>query len=150
MVQDRISCPLTKGEKILVALDGSQHTDAVVGQAISMGRICKSVIHLMSVIDFSPRISEIGSQLEKKLSKEARNFLKNVKSRIEKENIVCKTIVRIERQPHEAIVNEAKKKNIDLIIIGTRGKTKLEKMLVGSVAQKVIGTAPCPVMVVPV
>ena len=150
MIQNGTSCPLTKGEQILIALDGSQHADAIVDQAISMGRICNSVIYAMSVIDFIPKIYEAGPQLEETLSKESKNFLENVRRRIEKENIACNTIVRIDRQPHEAIIDEAKRNNIDLIIIGTRGKTKLEKMLIGSVAQKIIGTAPCPVMVVPV
>jgi nucleotide-binding universal stress UspA family protein len=48
------------------------------------------------------------------------------------------------------IVEEAKKKNVDLIVMGTRGKTGLKRVFLGSVAQKVIGYAPCPVMVVPV
>ena len=150
MVQNGMACPLTKGEQVLVALDGSQHTDAIVDQAISMGRICNSVIHVINVIDFFPKVSEVGSQLEEILSKEAENFLENVKGRIEKENIACETIIRSDQQPHEAIVDAAKERNIDLIVIGTHGKTKLEKMLIGSVAQKVIGTSPCPVMVVPV
>ena len=52
-------------------------------------------------------------------------------------------------QPHEFIIKEAKEKDIDLIIIGTHGKTGLKRLLIGSVAQKVVGYAPCPVLVVP-
>jgi len=150
MVQDEMACPITRGERILVALDGSEYTDAIVDQAISMGRICNSTIFAISVIPFFPESLAIAPQLEEEVAKKTRIFLENVKNRIEKENIKCETIVRLDAQPHGQIVEEAKKMNVDLIIMGTRGMTGLKRVFLGSVAQKVIGYAPCPVMVVPV
>jgi len=81
--------------------------------------------------------------------KEARETLEKVKSRIEEEDIVCETIIGVDGKPHKPIVQEAKEREVDLIVMGTHGKTRLVNALMGSVAQKVIGTAPCPVMVVP-
>jgi nucleotide-binding universal stress UspA family protein len=150
MSQDEMACPITKGERILVAVDGSEFTDIIVDQAISMGRICNSVILAISVIPFFPEYVSSAVQLEEELSKNTRKLLETVKRRIEKENIECETLVRIDEQPHEPIVQEAKKRNVDLIVMGTRGMTGLKRVLMGSVAQKVIGHAPCPVMVVPV
>jgi nucleotide-binding universal stress UspA family protein len=150
MVQEKMACPITKGEKILVAVDGSEYTDIIVDQAISMGRICNSTIFAISVIPFFPEYESFAAQLEEELSKNTRKLLDKVKNRIEKENIECETVVRIDEQPHEPIVKEAKKRNVDLIVMGTRGMTGLKRVLMGSVAQKVIGHAPCPVMVVPV
>jgi nucleotide-binding universal stress UspA family protein len=150
MEPEETACPITKGEKILVAVDGSEYTDIIVDQAISMGRICNSVIVAISVIPFFPDYVSSAVQLEEKLSKNTRKLLETVKRRIEKENIECETLVRIDEQPHEPIVQEAKKRNADLIVMGTRGVTGLKRVLMGSVAQKVIGHAPCPVMVVPV
>ena len=150
MVQDDMACPITRGERILVAVDGSEYTDIIVDQAISMGRICNSVIYAISVIAFLPETVAYAPQLEEEVSKNTRKFLENVKNRIEKENIECETIVRFDGQPHLPIVEEAKKKNIDLIVMGTLGATGLMKVLMGSVAQRVIGYAPCPVMVIPV
>ncbi|MBU0768100.1 MAG: universal stress protein [Proteobacteria bacterium] len=150
MVQDKMGCPLTRGERILVAVDGSEYTDIIVDQAISMGRICNSVIFAISVVALYPESVAYAPQLEEEVSKNTRKLLENVKSRIEKENIKCETIVRLDGQPHQPIVEEAKERNIDLIVMGTRGMTGLKKVLMGSVAQKVIGYAPCPVMVVPV
>jgi hypothetical protein len=57
--------------------------------------------------------------------------------------------VHIGRQPHEFIIQEAKEKNIDLIVMGTHGRTGLDKLLIGSVAERVVGYAPCVVMVTP-
>jgi len=150
MEPEETACPITKGEKILVAVDGSEFTDTIVDQAISMGRICNSVIVAISVIPFFSDYISSAAQLEEELSKNTRKLLEKVKGRIEKENIECETLVRIDEQPHEPIVQEARKRNVDLIVMGTRGMTGLKRVLMGSVAQKVIGHAPCPVMVVPV
>jgi nucleotide-binding universal stress UspA family protein len=150
MVQDEMACPITRGEKILVALDGSEYTDAIVDQAISMGRICNSTIFAISVIAFFPESLAIAPQLEEELAKKTREFLEIVKKKIEKENLTCETIVRLDAQPYIPIVEEAKNRSVDLIIMGTRGTTGLKRIFLGSVAQKVIGYAPCPVMVVPV
>ena len=145
-----LACPISKGERILVALDGSEFTDAIVDQAISMGRICNSVIYAISVMAFFPESLAIAPQLEEEMAKKTRKFLEIVKKKVEKENLTCETIVRLDPHPYLPIVEEAKKKNVDLIVMGTRGMTGLKRVFLGSVAQKVIGYAPCPVMVVPV
>ncbi len=150
MVIDELACPISKGERILVALDGSEFTDAIVDQAISMGRICNSVIYAISVMAFFPESLAIAPQLEEEMAKKTREFLEIAKKKIEKENLTCETIVRLDPQPYLPIVEEAKKNNVDLIVMGTRGMTGLKRVFLGSVAQKVIGYAPCPVMVVPV
>jgi nucleotide-binding universal stress UspA family protein len=150
MIQDEMACPITRGERILVALDGSEYTDAIVDQAISMGRICNSVIYAISVIAFFPESMAIAPQLEEEVAKKTREFLEIVKKKIEKKNLTCETIVRLDAQPSLPIVEEAKNRSVDLIIMGTRGTTGLKRIFLGSVAQKVIGYAPCPVMVVPV
>lgn len=150
MAMDEMACPISKGERILVALDGSEFTDAIVDQAISMGRICNSTIFAISVIPYFPESLAIAPQIEEEVAKKTRKFLETVKKKIEEENLTCETIVRLDEQPHGVIVEEAKKREVDLIIMGTRGKTGLKRVFLGSVAQKVIGYAPCPVMVVPV
>ena len=84
MVQDEMVCPITRGERILVALDGSEYTDAIVDQAISMGRICNSVIYAISVIAFFPESLAIAPQVEEEVAKKTREFLEIVKKKIEK------------------------------------------------------------------
>jgi nucleotide-binding universal stress UspA family protein len=53
-----------------------------------------------------------------------------------------------EAEAHEAITKLAKDENADMIIIGSHGRTGLRRLLMGSVAEKVIGYALCPVLVV--
>ena len=50
--------------------------------------------------------------------------------------------------PDEEIVQEALKYKVELIILGSHGRTGLKKLLMGSVTERVIGQAPCPVLVV--
>ena len=51
-------------------------------------------------------------------------------------------------EPFVEIIKTAKDKNIDLIVIGTHGRTGLAHMLIGSVAEKIVRKAPCPVLTI--
>lgn len=52
----------------------------------------------------------------------------------------------VEGEPSVAIIRVAKEKNCDLIVLGTHGRTGLKRLLLGSVAEKVLRGAPCPVL----
>ena len=75
MVQDQLTCPLTKGERILVAIDGSEYSEAILTQAISMGQICNSVIFAISVVELFSEQMELAPALEEKMSQETRETL---------------------------------------------------------------------------
>ena len=51
-------------------------------------------------------------------------------------------------QPHDRIVRTARARHVDLVVMGTRGRTGLSRVFLGSVAERVIRTAPCPVLTV--
>ena len=148
-------CPLTKAKRILVAMDRSKYSEKAFNQAISMAKICKSTLFVISVINLYPEVNEIELPLEgplegkEKVFEGTMEFLEGVKDRAAKENIPCETIVHIGAQPHEFIIQEAKEKNIDLIVMGTHGRTGLNKLLIGSVAERVVGHTPCAVMITP-
>ena len=152
MEQAQPACPLTKGKRILVAMDGSKYSKKAFDQAMSMAKICKSTLFVICVINLYPEVEEILLALEEKetVIKGTRELLEGVKDRAAKENIPCETILHVGGQPHEFIIQEAKEKNIDLIVMGTHGRTGLSKLLIGSVAERVVGLAPCAVMVTPV
>ena len=143
------ACPLTRGERILVAVDGSDFSDVAVDQAISLGGICNSQIFLISIVDLYPEQMEVAPALVEKMSEEVRDNLENARKKVEEANIPCETIVHIGGKPHEFIIQEARERSVDLIAMGTHGRSGLKRILMGSVAQNVIGHAPCPVIVVP-
>jgi len=149
MEQANPGCPLTKCKRILVAMDRSKYSEKAFDQAISIAKICKSTLFVVSVVDLYPEVKEIVFAHEGKVIMGTREFLDGVKAKATKENIPCETILHIGGQPHEFIIQEAKEKNIDLIVMGTHGRTGLDKLLIGSVAEKVVGHTPCAVMVTP-
>lgn len=142
-------CPLTRGERILVAVDGSDFSERAVDQAISLGAMCTSEIFIISVVDLYPEQMEVAPALVEKMSKETHDVIEKAKKKVDDAKIPCETIVHMGGEPHEFIIQEAKDNNIDLIVMGTHGRTGLGKVLMGSVAQSVLGLAPCPVIVIP-
>ncbi len=59
------------------------------------------------------------------------------------------TIVSLSEEPYQDIVNHASKNNVDMIIMGTHGRTDMKRLMMGSVTALVIGHAPCKVLVLP-
>ena len=149
MGEEQASCPLTKGERILVALDGSIYSEKAFDQAISMATVCNSSLFAITVVEAYPKSLMPVPAAEKQIEKEAGEFLEQIKAKAARQNVSLETIVHVGGQPHELIVKEAKERNIDLIVMGTHGRTGLKRLLMGSIAQRVIGYAPCSVLVVP-
>ena len=146
---EEVTCPLTKGETILVAVDGSENSDFALEQAFSMANTCNSTLYAITVIDAYPKQIEATPGAKEQMQKEAEALLQKVEEKAKEKKIRVETIVHWGRHPHESIIEDCKEKGIDLIVLGTHGRTGLKKFFMGSVAQKVIGYARCPVMVVP-
>ena len=142
-------CPLTRGRRILVAVDGSPYGDHAVEQAISLGEVCSSTIYALSVAEIHPEYLAEAPKLVERVEKEARQIAEEAKAKVEKAGLTGETMTRTMAQPAEAILEFAREKEIDLIVMGTRGRSRIKRLILGSVAQRVVGQAPCPVMVVP-
>jgi nucleotide-binding universal stress UspA family protein len=70
-----------------------------------------------------------------------------VKEAAQKEGVAVKAFV-LSGRPADAIIETAQEKNADLIVLGSHGRTGVERLLMGSVAERVIVLASCPVLVV--
>ena len=81
------------------------------------------------------------------LVRTAKGFVSVVKKQAEAAGVKTETFVK-EAEASEAITNLAKDQGANMIVIGSHGRTGLRRLLMGSVAEKVIGHAPCPVLVV--
>jgi len=149
MAEEQLACPLTKGEKILVAVDGSIYSNVALDQAISMATVCGSELFAIHVVEAYPKHLESAPAFEEEIRKAGTKFLEEVKDTATQKNVSCETILKVGGQPYEFIVKEAKSRGIDLIVVGTHGRSGLKRLFMGSVAQKVIGHTPCAVLVVP-
>lgn len=142
-------CPTAGVERILVSTDGSDFSEGAVREAIRIAKKCSSKLSVISVIDFNPEFDSVAPQIMEKKEKDAREHLEAVKARARKEGIECAIIVRRGEDAYEEIVDEAVKNKSTMIVMGRRGRTGLKRLMMGSVTARVIGHAPCNVLVVP-
>ena len=143
-------------KKILVPTDFSKHSDAALKKAIDMAGRHDAKIYLLHVIDKGIQDCAVDYCLDYKLIEALkRNSLREAKAKLKKEadDIAKKKKVKIAFDikrgfPAEVILSEQKAKKIDLIVIASHGRTGILKQMIGSVADKVVKGAACPVMVV--
>lgn len=142
-------CPVGKAGTLLLATDGSEYSQGAIREAISFAKKCSSKLYAMSVVEVITDYEAFSPQkIEDAMEAGVKNHLESVKTRATNEGVDCETIIAY-GEPHQSIVDEAAKRNAGIIIIGRRGTKGLKKLLVGEVAAKVIGHAPCKVLVVP-
>lgn len=143
-------CPLSKLDKLLLATDRSEFSEGAVREAISFAKKCSSRLYVMSVLETNPEYETIGAGAYQKEEEEATKYLESVKNRADHEGIYhCETFLCYGEKPYKLIIDAANERNVDMIVIGRRGRSGLMKVLMGSVAAKVVGHAPCKVLVVP-
>ncbi len=138
-------------KKILVATDGSEYTKNAVKKALSLAKMLDAEIVGLYVVDLSPivpmTLDETTFPMVEFMRNEGDDVLKSLKKQAEGMGVRIKLMKR-EGIPADEIIEAAKEEDVDLIVIGTLGRSALEKLLLGSVAEKVIRHAPCPVFVV--
>lgn len=136
-------------KKILVAIDGSDHSDKIIAKAIEFSTLVKAKVILVychrrfsTILGQPQRDKEIP--LIKKRSQELIDpFLKLFEEKgIEADQ-------RLMEEPAGSVISDiATIEKCDLIIMGSRGLTNLAGLIVGSVTNRVLQTAPCSVLVV--
>jgi nucleotide-binding universal stress UspA family protein len=149
MSANQICCPTARLEKLLLATDGSKFSEGAIREVINLAKICSSKIYAVSVVEINPEFMAQAPQLVEKYEKETRQHLESVKSRASKEGLDCEVIVHEGEEPYQYIIDEAAKKQAEMIIMGRYGRTGLKRLLMGSVTARVICHSPCKVMVIP-
>jgi nucleotide-binding universal stress UspA family protein len=76
----------------------------------------------------------------------AEQGMETYQKRMEEKGVAADTMI-VHGTPFHEIIETAKTKQVDLIVMGTHGRTGLQHLLIGSVAERVVRLAPCPVMV---
>jgi nucleotide-binding universal stress UspA family protein len=144
------ACPVAKMEKLLLASDRSEFSEGAVREAIKLAKTCGSKLYVISVAE-TPDIRAYNYPLAafEKLEIVTRQHLESLKEMAEKEGLVCEIIERRGSETYKYIVDEAAKNNVEMIIMGRRGRTGITRAMMGSVTANVIGDAPCNVLVVP-
>ncbi len=136
-------------KKILIPTDGSEYTKAAVRKGLEMAKAAGAEVTALYVVDQTsfinfPMDSTIVS-VYTLLEKEGEEAMEYVKK--EAEALGVKVTTRIEEgSPSRKIVDLSAEH--DLVVMGTLGRTGFSKLLLGSVAERVVRFAKCPVLVV--
>ncbi len=132
---------------VAVATDGSKYSDTAAARAIEFAKAYGGEMKVLSVVDVPAEFYGEAPQAVEDLVKQAKGFVADVKKKAEEAGIRADTFVG-EAEADQAINAMAREQKADMIVIGSHGRTGLRRLLMGSVAEKAIGFATCPVLVV--
>ena len=155
--------------KLLVPVDGSLASYRAAEKSVEIAKKYGFDVKLMTVVDYD-NISRhnrnerfwrqvdgsliAGStrtlqddELTGELRENAQSLLDSLSEELNFEDIILEKEVLF-GEPYQVILETAKEESFDLIVVGNRGFSKIKRFFVGSVAQRVISEAPCPVLVI--
>lgn len=134
--------------RILFPTDFSHDAEYAFQYALTFAREFGAELYLLHVIYFPPQTPEydIGQVIDG-LVKNAEESLRKSIEGANEPNLVIHSAVQVGVE-HTEITKLAEKEKIDLIVMGTRGRTGLAHVFLGSVAERVVRHAPCPVLTV--
>ena len=140
--------------KILLAVDGSSHSQEAVDEVARRPWPSRSTVRVLSVIQpYTPPATEFvlaGTTIEdmrRQQTADAEHLTARAVDAVKAADVSAETAVR-EGDPRSAIVDEADEWGADLIVVGSHGRTGVQRWLLGSVAGAIVSHASCSVEVV--
>jgi nucleotide-binding universal stress UspA family protein len=141
-------------QNILVATDFSDASARALDYARELARAFKASVHVMHVLEdlaahawttevYVAALPGVHEEMEK----QARERLEQIVTPEDRKDLEVQTVLRL-GSPFVEIVRYAREANIDLIVMGTHGRGAIVHMLLGSVAERVVRKAHCPVLTV--
>lgn len=139
---------------ILVPSDFSEYSDKAFGWALEMAEKWGAKVELLHVVptpNYPPMMIADGgfnpADYESSLREDAEQQAKEIVSQVDRPGISIETKVLV-GSPFHDICKTAEQDKSDLIVMGSHGRTGVSHVLLGSVAERVVRHAPCPVLVV--
>lgn len=137
-------------DRILLPTDGSGGMDTIIDHAVSLARTHDATLHAVYVVNTA---SLKGLPLESSwegvssaLEKEGRTAIDGIERRVPDEIRLETTL--IEGSPARDIVEYGTREDCDLIVMGTHGRSGFDRLLLGSVAERIVRTSPIPVLTI--
>jgi len=134
-------------KNILLATDGSPSCEAAVDRAIKIAQEQSANLTAVSVVYTNDEYLALAPGIVENLIGKAKNKLAIISQRGKEAGIEINTVIK-EGEAYEAITTLAQNTDVDLIVMGSHGKKRLQRMLMGSVTERTIGYASCPVLVI--
>jgi len=142
---------------ILVATDFGEAADAALSYGRTLAGTFGATLHVVHVAeDVVMRNAGFGGENYVMLLPDLQRDIEDAATKLLDERLIdndrpaipTKSTVLTSIVPAKSIVEYAKKQNIDLIVIGTHGRGGIARLILGSVAERIVRTAPCPVLTV--
>lgn len=136
-------------ERILVPTDGSAATESAIDHAVGLARQYHATLHAVYVVDVGAYSSlEAGADVvADELRSEGEAAVEAIAARAADVGVDVETAIET-GIVHRAIVDYVADNDIDLVVMGTHGRTGVGRFLLGSVAENVVRTAEAPVLTV--
>ena len=142
-------------KNVLVATDFGEASDAALNYGRALARMFGATLHVLHVAEnvFTRGIGgeayiAVFPDLQKDVEEAARKQLDELLIDNDPVALPTRGVVLTSNTPAMAVVDYAKEANVDLIVMGTHGRGAVAHLLMGSVAERVVRTAPCPVLTV--
>jgi len=139
-------------QHVLVPMDFSATADRALEYAIALAQQLHARLTLLHVLDLTPvtmdemTVGVVATYLEEQ-EIEAQHLLQASLERVQRAGLQGDSLL-VQGTPTQTIVDTAGEQGVDLILMGTHGRTGLAHVFLGSVAEHVVRQAPCPVLVV--
>ncbi|MDQ2056428.1 universal stress protein [Halobellus sp. H-GB7] len=129
---------------ILIPTDGSPGAQEAIEHGLEIAQQYEATVHALYVVD--TRVSRSGPLLEL-LQREGRKAVRNLEEAGTQAGLTVVTEV-VEGVPPQEILEYSAMQGIDLIVMGTQGRTGIDRFVMGSVAERVVRHSPVPVLMV--
>jgi len=145
-----------KYKKVLFCTDFSKNSDCAFDYAFGIAKRDDGFLYILHVIPTNPDRYNLEHWLTKEELDRVNATLKEDLKKIYKDQYLSqikdktkvKIVTKAGREDVE-ILKFARKENIDIIVIGTHGRTGIEYLFIGSVAEKIVRSSPIPVFIIP-
>jgi nucleotide-binding universal stress UspA family protein len=134
-------------KNIVLAYDGSKFSNKALQEAVSLAKSSGGSLLILSVVDITDEFESEAPGLTDKMTEKLLKLAQRGLGKAVAAGVKARVEVHV-GDAYEMIVDIAKKKKADVIVMGSHGRTGLTRLLMGSVTSRVIGHAPCSVLVV--
>lgn len=134
-------------EDVLIPTDGSEAVEPAIERGIELAERYGATVHGLYVVQPLYTVEDGFARVHDAMESVGREALSALQDRAEAVGVDCVTTVRT-GTPHREILDYVADPGVDLVVMGTHGRTGLERYVVGSVAERVVRRSPVPVMTV--
>ncbi|WP_435093212.1 universal stress protein [Halorubrum sp. N11] len=136
-------------DEILVPTDGSAAAGTATDTALDLARRFDASIHAITVVELSESPADVESEVAEEITQNGEKTLATLRDRAADVGVSATTqVIETDDPVHQRITDYAREHDVDLIVMGTHGRTGLNRLVLGSITERTLRTSPVPVLTV--